>query len=481
MKIAILGFGREGHSILKFLRKTRINADYHADKRGYKNIGKNQRKHLRKHLRKSAADEILVLDKNRNVKVPRGVKTHLGKNYLKNLERFDVIFRSPGIPYFLPEIQKAKKQGVKISSATNLFFERYPGKIVGITGTKGKGTTATLLYKILGAAGKDVFLAGNIGKPSLDLLSNTQINADSHAQPRLDGESRRADKRRYKNISENQRSNQRESVYIILELSSFQLQDLKKSPSIAAVLDIFPDHLDAHKNLKEYYDAKANIARYQKSGDKIFFFKNNNLSRHVASKSKGKKISVNEKSFKLFSQDDLLIKGAHNFKNAVMAAIVAKSLGVSEKIILETAKKFKGLHYRTQLIKKIRGVSYYNDSASTNPFSTIAALKSFSQPVILICGGASKNTDFKKFGGEAGKMAKKIILFGQNKKEMRKTIKTSSKIKMAGTLNEAVKIAFSLSSPGDVVLFSPASTSFDMFDNYIDRGRAFDKIIKALN
>ena len=455
-RVAILGFGREGKAVLNYLKKSPQ----------YKKA------------------EIWILD--RNPKVTTGdpvaeqvrygagkgqvTKFQTGKNYLKNLERFDVIFRSPGIPYFLPEIQKAKKQGVKISSATNLFFERYPGKIVGITGTKGKGTTATLLYKILGAAGKDVFLAGNIGKPSLDLLSNTQINADSHA-----------DKRRYKNISENQRSNQRESVYIILELSSFQLQDLKKSPSIAAVLDIFPDHLDAHKNLKEYYDAKANIARYQKSGDKIFFFKNNNLSRHVASKSKGKKISVNEKSFKLFSQDDLLIKGAHNFKNAVMAAIVAKSLGVSEKIILETAKKFKGLHYRTQLIKKIRGVSYYNDSASTNPFSTIAALKSFSQPVILICGGASKNTDFKKFGGEAGKMAKKIILFGQNKKEMRKTIKTSSKIKMAGTLNEAVKIAFSLSSPGDVVLFSPASTSFDMFDNYIDRGRAFDKIIKALN
>ena len=191
MKIAILGFGREGHSILKFLRKTRINADYHADKRGYKNIGKNQRKHLRKHLRKSAADEILVLDKNRNVKVPRGVKTHLGKNYLKNLERFDVIFRSPGIPYLLPEIQKAEKQGVKISSATELFFEQLRGHaqttrrltrkkvgvgqrqvsvsqrpiIIGITGTKGKGTTSTLLYKIFKASGKRVFLAVNIGKP----------------------------------------------------------------------------------------------------------------------------------------------------------------------------------------------------------------------------------------------------------------------------------------------------------------------------
>src|SRR3989338_4184295 len=463
MKIAILGFGREGHSILKFLRKTRINADYHADKRGYKNIGKNQRKHLRKHLRKSAADEILVLDKNRNVKVPRGVKTHLGKNYLKNLERFDVIFRSPGIPYLLPEIQKAEKQGVKISSAIELFFEQLRRLtqnergltrkrigasrrpiIIGITGTKGKGTTSALLYKILKASGKKVFLAGNIGKPSLDLLSNTQINADSHA-----------DKRRYKNISENQRSNQRESAYIILELSSFQLQDLKKSPSIAAVLDIFPDHVDAHKSLKEYYEAKSNIGRYQKQGDKIFFFKNNNLSRHVASKGRGKKIAVDpstslrtsRKSLKLFSQDDLLIKGAHNFKNVVMAATIAESLGVPKKIILKTVKRFRGLEHRMELVRNIHGVRYYNDSAAVNPGSAIAALETAGKNTILIAGGKERGLDYSMFAKAIKKYAKSVILIGENKNKILHAIKKALPkkrvpITVVKNMKEAVETAY---------------------------------------
>ncbi|MDO8664505.1 MAG: UDP-N-acetylmuramoyl-L-alanine--D-glutamate ligase [Candidatus Liptonbacteria bacterium] len=417
MKIAILGFGREGRSILKFLKKD-------------------------KEFKKA---EVCIVDKKSTIKLPRGCRARLGKNYLKNLDDFDIIFRSPGIPYLLPEIQKAKKQGVKISSATNLFFERYPGKIVGIIGTKGKGTTATLLYKILRVAGKDVFLAGNIGTPSLDILSKTD----------------------------------KKSI-VIFELSSFQLQDLKISPSIAAVLDVFPDHLDAHKNLKEYYDAKSNIGRYQKPGDKIFFFKNNNLSRHVASKGDGKKISVDEESYKLFSPEDLLIKGAHNFKNAVMAATIAKSIDVPQKIILKTVKKFRGLPYRIQFTKKIRGVSYYNDSASTNPLSTIAAIKSFSQPIILISGGVSKNIDFKEFGKIADKTLKMIILFGENKKEIRKTIKDSSKVKMAGILKNAIKIASSFSSSGDIILFSPASTSFDMFKNYEERGLAFDKIVEFM-
>ena len=182
MKLAILGFGREGQSIFKFLQnrglarvKTRIDAD---------SISVNQHK--------SALDEIWVLDKNPDIRIPRGVKTQLGKGYLKHLERFDIIFRSPGIPYTLPEIQKAKKTGVEISSPTKLFFELCPAKIIGVTGTKGKGTTSTLIYKILKAAGKDVFLAGNIGTPALDILSKTQMLADKNA-----------DKRGYK-ISENE-------------------------------------------------------------------------------------------------------------------------------------------------------------------------------------------------------------------------------------------------------------------------------------
>ncbi|MDP3948464.1 MAG: UDP-N-acetylmuramoyl-L-alanine--D-glutamate ligase [bacterium] len=482
MKIAILGFGREGHSILKFLQKTRINADGNADIRRYKNISEN----LRKHRRESALREIWVLDKNRNAKVPRGIKTQLGKNYLKNLERFDVIFRSPGIPYLLPEVQKAEKVGVKISSATKLFFDeiekrsrfgvRNPPTVIGITGTKGKGTTSTLLYKILKAAGKNVFLAGNIGLSMLEII------------PRLSALSLR-----------------KSAPIVILELSSFQLQDLKKSPHIAAVLDIFPDHLDAHKNLKEYYDAKANIGRYQNPGDKIFFWGDNALSRKVASKGKGKKMAVypsallrtGEKSFKLFSPEDLLVKGTHNFKNAVMAANIAESFGVPRKIILKTTRGFHGTKHRLELARRIikngREICFYNDSASTNPQTAAAAVKAFpSEDKILIAGGQDKNLDYKPLAKALeNSKTKLVILFGENKKKIEKTIKrmknSELKIVRVNTLFQAIMFAYKFAkrlsivhNSSFMVLFSPAATSFDMFENYADRGMKFKKIVKQL-
>ncbi len=430
MKIAILGFAREGRSVLEFLKKDK----------------------------EFKGAEIFIVDKKSTIKLPRGYRAQLGKNYLKHLEEFDVIFRSPGIPYLLPEIQKAKKQGVEISSATNLFFERCPGMIIGITGTKGKGTTSTLLFKILKASGKKVFLAGNIGKPALDIL------------PKIDKKS-----------------------IVIFELSSFQLQDLKKSPHIAAVLDIFPDHLDAHKNLEEYYDAKANIGRYQKSGDKIFFFKNSALSNKVAGQGKGKKIAVDEKSFKLFPPNDLFVKGSHNFKNAVVAATIAKNLGVPEKIILKSVFKFKGTEHRIELARKIikngKTIYFYNDSASTNPQTAAAAIKAFpNENKILIAGGQDKNLDYKPLA-EALKNSKTnlVILFGENKNKIRKAINRSGvPVKVVKTMKEAVMTAYrqatnyQLLTANCNILLSPAATSFDMFENYADRGKKFKKIVKQL-
>ncbi|MGB9608786.1 MAG: Mur ligase family protein, partial [Minisyncoccia bacterium] len=198
-----------------------------------------------------------------------------------------IIFRSPGIPYNLKEIRQAKKNGVLISSATKLFFEKIKGKtknIIGVTGTKGKGTTTTLIYKILKAAKKDVILAGNIGKPAINFLNKIKKN-----------------------------------TFVVLELSSFQLQDLNQSPPIAVILDIFPDHQDTHKSLSEYFNAKKNICRWQNKNDLVFYFKNIPLSKKIAWVSQGKKISVDENKIKIFSSNDLKIKGEHNFKNAVMA------------------------------------------------------------------------------------------------------------------------------------------------------------------
>jgi len=387
MKIAILGFGREGKSLLRFLQKrglTRIDTQINADKNA----------------------EIWILDKKPNFNIRKSdfnirksdflrfLKVQCGKNYLKNLSSFDIVYRSPGVPYNLPEIQKAIKKGVKFSSATQLFFEElrrttrkntqnYAEKIhvspwpmiIGITGTKGKGTTATLLYKILKACGKKVFLAGNIGKSALDLV------------PRLSALSQRKSA----------------TTIVVLELSSFQLQDLKVSPEIAVVLETFPDHMDSHKNLREYFDAQTNIAKWQKKSDKIFYFDDNRWSKWVAKKSRAKKIPVSVRNFKLFKQEDLKMPGEHNLKNAAMAITVALSLGCPKNKIIKVVKNFRGNEHRLELVRIIKipakkhsnilenvRMLFYNDSASTNPQTAAAAIRAFKESKILISGGKDK-------------------------------------------------------------------------------------------
>src|SRR3989344_7457114 len=234
MKIAILGFGREGRAVLEFIRKSP----------------------------KYNFAQIWVLDQNSKIQVPKDLRRATGKNYLKKLDTFNLVFRSPGVPFNLPEIQKAIKKGTVFSSATKLFFENFSGRIVGVTGTKGKGTTSTLIYEILKSSNHDVYLAGNIGRPALEILSQLKQHS-----------------------------------IVVLELSSFQLQDLTISPQIAVVLDIFPDHMDAHKDFKEYQEAKTNITRYQTSRDKVFYFKDNKFSAQIAKKGNGKKLPISTQGF----------------------------------------------------------------------------------------------------------------------------------------------------------------------------------------
>ncbi|MDP2695683.1 MAG: UDP-N-acetylmuramoyl-L-alanine--D-glutamate ligase [bacterium] len=428
MKVAILGFAREGKSLLKFLKK-------------------------QPQFKKGPID---ILDKKRD------------KNYLKNLYKYDLVFRSPGMPYNLPQIQKAIKNGTEVASITKLFFDLCPAKIIGITGTKGKGTTSTLLYKILKAAGYDVQLAGNIGKPSIDILS------------KLDRKS-----------------------LAILELSSFQLQDLDKSPTIAVVLDIFPDHMDVHKNMAEYTSAKSNICRHQKTNDKVFYFADNKLSKKIALKSRGKKIAIT-------APDDLS-------KNNIMAAAVAKNLGCPAEIIARTIKNFHGLEHRMELARTItltkqhshilppsreatdgRGENvrmlFYNDSASTNPQTAAKAILSLSNnnsATILIAGGKDKGLDYTPLAHATKKAGnvKSIILFGENKNKIKRALMGNKKldIKTAKSLEGAVKLAFSatrsLIANNQLlitILFSPASASFDMFTDYADRGQRFKNIVKQI-
>ena len=276
--------------------------------------------------------------------------------------------------------------------------------------------------------------------------------------------------------------------FAILELSSFQLQDLERSPSLAVMLDIFPDHLDTHQNLKEYYDSKTNLVAYQRKGDKVFYFLDNALSRKSASRGAGKKIGVDYKKFKLFSLEDLKIRGVHNYRNAVMAAIVTRHLKVPERFILSSIRKFKGLEHRLELIRKIGKVLFYNDSISTNPQTVVAAIGSFPKVMkILIVGGRDRNLNYnyKPLGAVLRKLKiemRLVVLCGENKKRVQEMIKGSGvKVKLSETLRQAGKIAYETAKDKEgVMIFSPGAKSFDSFKDYAHRGRKFKTIVKSL-
>lgn len=454
-RVGILGFGSEGQSVLRFIGKENLYPGC----------------------------EVWVLDEDPKCKVParfreRRVKRELGKNYLRDLELFTVIFRSPGVPYNLPEIQRAIKHGVAVTSATKLFFEKCRTKIIGVTGTKGKSTVSTLTAEILNKSGFETLLAGNIGTPALDMLA----------------EARGAD-------------------FVVLELSSFQLQDLERSPDIAVVLDVFPDHLDAHKNVTEYLAAKSSITRYQKPSDTAFAFADNHFSREIASRSQGKKVLIAPR------------RGGLG-KNVEMAEAVTRFLRCPDEIVRKTVDGFKGLEHRLELVRVIRrktsalttakggirvkrslefAVHFYNDSAATNPTAAAAAVQALDDRhnlLILIAGGKDKNLDYAPIATalKKSKHAATAILYGENRETMKKALGgTVINLDLAPDLATAVRIAServkefmrrkeeeagtfpAAREPITVaVLLSPAAASFDQFQNYEERGMAFKKLVRRL-
>ncbi len=403
MKIAILGFGVEGKSSRKFVSKKYPKA------------------------------KVEIRDKN------------LSPDYLKDLDSFDLIVRSPGIKYLFPEIQNAKKKMVEISSMTKLFFAHAKGTIIGITGTKGKGTTATMLFHILKDAGKDTYLVGNIGKPMLDIIPKLKKNSIS-----------------------------------IVELSSFQLQDLDSSPQIAVVLEIAPDHLDYHKNMKEYVEAKSRIAAFQKKSDTVFCIKQNKLSRGIARKSSGRKREIDFTKPGIIDPQDLKIPGNYNFRNALVAASIASHLRIAPKVIRRAIQNFKGLPHHLEFIRELNGVRYFNDSASTNPVSTRAALLAIAEPKILIAGGVDKNFDYGILKPALKNSTKLVIIYGASVSKIANEIKGAATVKIAEDLHASILEAKKNAGTGDVILFSPASASFDMFKNSKERGKEFSGIVKSL-
>lgn len=395
---------------------------------------------------------LLALLKSQKIKADITIKDALQdpKGFNKNLYKFDILFRSPGWPLLCPGIQEAiYNEHTEISSPLNLFFALCPSKnIIGVTGTKGKGTTASLIYKILKDAGKRIWLGGNIGVSPLTFLDKIKS-----------------------------------TDYVILELSSFQLEDLKYSPIISVITNLYKEHLapadpnnpNFHHSFNEYWQAKLNIA---KNPENKYLIANKSL----APKLKKAKISGKLIFFTASSLPSKLV-GDYNGQNIGAALEVAKILKIKESKIKKTIANFGNLEHRLEFVEEINGVKYFDNSFSTTPESTVLDLKSFNFPIIQIAGGADKGTNFKNLAKTIKAKVKFLILLpGKGTPKIKKELQIvkfpKEKMKEVASMEEAVRIAEQKASTGDIVLLSTACASFGIFKNYKERGDLFKKYVR---
>lgn len=397
-----------------------------------------------------------------------GVKFNLGDGYLNNLSG-DMIFKTPGMRYDVPELLKAKENGSIVTSEMEVFFEVCPSHIIAVTGSDGKTTTTTLIHKMMTDAGYKTWLGGNIGNP---LLTDTE--------------------------------KMKENDWVILELSSFQLHTMRKSPEIAVITNISPNHLDMHKDYKEYIDAKKNIMLYQNEGDTLIVNADNQVTADIGKSANGavKYFSRNGMAdvyldgniikrgiVEILNIKDIKIPGMHNVEN-YMAAIAAVSGLVSKEVIVNVAKTFGGVEHRIELVRTLDGVKYYNSSIDSSPNRTINTLRVFPNKVIIIAGGKDKGIPYDEIGPALAEHVKVLILIGATSDKIQEALdaeinKTGNgkdiEVIRATSYEDAVNTARSKAHAGDVVLLSPASTSFDMFRNFEERGNLFKKIVNELN
>lgn len=400
-----------------------------------------------------------------------GVKLSLGAHYLENLTH-DVIFRSPGIRPDIPAFVTAREKGSFVTSEMEVFFEVCPCPILAVTGSDGKTTTTTLISEMLKQAGYTVHLGGNIGKPLL---------AEVETMKKTD--------------------------FAVLELSSFQLMTLRKSPHIAVMTNLSPNHLDVHTSMEEYREAKEAIFRYQSPDDIAIFNRDNDETLALSQKAPGKTLLFSRKTplqqgvflkdgmlcladeqgeRGLFDRSVILIPGEHNVEN-YLAAIAAVRDYVSPEVMEHTARTFPGVSHRIELVRTLHGVRYYNDSIASSPTRTIAGLNSFHEKLILIAGGYDKKIPFDELGEEICQKVKTVVLNGLTAQKIEDAILAAPsyqhgapEIIMASDFQNAVIKAHELAAEGDVVLMSPACASFDQFPNFAARGNTFKELICAL-
>ena len=401
-----------------------------------------------------------------------GAKISLGNNYLKDLD-VDIIFRAPGIRFHLPEFEEYRKKGVVVTSEMEVFFELCPCKIFAVTGSDGKTTTTTLISEMLKAQGYKVHLGGNIGRALLPIIED--VNADDFA---------------------------------VVELSSFQLISMRRSPDIAVVTNVAPNHLDIHKDMAEYVDSKKNIFLHQNAFSRTVLNLDNFITASFRDEIRGKLsmfsrkgevhngadcdengdifyVRNGEKEF-IMHRDNIRLFGDHNVEN-YLAAIAATEGYVENENIVKVAKDFGGVEHRIEFVREFDGVKHYNDSIATNPTRTIAGLNAFSQKIIIIAGGYDKQIPFEPLAPKIIEKVKVLILMGVTAKMLEKAVRecpgfdeTELKILHASDMEDAVRLAVDNASEGDIVSLSPACSSFDLYKNFEVRGNHYKEIVNSL-
>lgn len=397
------------------------------------------------------------------------VKLELGKDCLNKLEGFDYIFRSPSILPTRKELVKAKENGAIITSEIEEVIKLTPSKVIGVTGSDGKTTTTTLINEVLKANSYNTFLGGNIGIPLFTKIKD--MTKDD---------------------------------IVVLELSSFQLMDMKVSPNISIITNISENHLDIHKDFMEYIDSKKNIFKYQILNDLLVINADNDIIKDFKGNGKTKHFSrsheiedgfflednyikriKNGKKEKVLMTDDITIRGIHNYENICTVLTALEDLIDLDKA-KEVIKKFKGVEHRLEFVREINNVKWYNDSVSSSPTRTIAGINSYCENIVLIAGGYDKNISYEPLAMPIIEKVRVLILMGDTKDKIYNEVAAKLKdtdsldINMASSLEEAVAIAYNKATSGDIVLFSPASASFDMFKNFADRGMKFKNIVNKL-
>lgn len=450
-KIAIIGAGVSNLPLIKILINEKCNITL-FDNKELSNMEESTSKY--------------IIDNN--------IKTSLGTNYLENLVGFDVIFRSPSMLPTNHYLEEESKRGALITTEIEQVIKLSPSKIIGITGSKGKTTTTTILYNILVGMGYSTYLGGNIGTPLFSKLDEMT-----------------------------------ENDIVVLELSSFQLMNMTVSPNISVITNISPDHLDIHGSYEEYIDAKKYIFKNHSKDDilvlnlddsivstfgedyigNIRYFKNKSLDKSILKDNyvlNNGYITYNDEQ--IIDTSKLLLRGNHNYLNICAALNAIKDyINVSNKELESIIMNIKGVHHRLEFVRDINGVKWYNDSASTTPDKSYAGIYAFDEPIILIAGGYDKNISYDEMAKPILEKCSKLILFGATRDKIYDAVMNECKnnnksipIYLLDSLEEVVSIANEIGESGEVVLFSPASASFDMFKNAYQRGDLFKSMVNNL-